>query len=66
MKLDQTPAGFPPLFDGRFGYALASGDFDLDGDADLAAGAPGYDVDTVFYGDHAEVRDDGHDGDDHA
>jgi hypothetical protein len=41
----------------QFGYALAAGDFDHDGDTDLAVGAPGYSSSTgrayLFYNDGA-------------
>lgn len=47
-----TKAGVPgkPLPDQRFGAAVASGDFDKDGRADLAIGVPGKDGVSVLYG----------------
>ncbi len=50
--ISATDAGIPgPHAAGdRFGAALASGDFDRDGLADLAIGAPGRDLVSVLYG----------------
>jgi hypothetical protein len=45
-----------PLPDQRFGAAVASGDFDRDGRADLAIGVPGKDGVSVLYG--LDVRTD--------
>lgn len=57
---ESFPAGMPgtPQGNGTFGYAMASGDFDGNGTADLAIGAPGEDFSsfadtgtvTVLYG----------------
>ena len=46
----------PPTRSDRFGAALASGDFDRDGDADLAIGVPGLDLVTVLYGPPDRLR----------
>ncbi|HWM12689.1 MAG TPA: protein kinase [Solirubrobacteraceae bacterium] len=45
-------AGLPPPYDADdlFGVSPASGDFDRDGHADLAIGAPGRDAVAVLYG----------------
>ena len=48
--LTQNTAGVASLPQGgdQFGWALAAGDFDRDGVADLAVGVPGEDVGSIF------------------
>jgi Caspase domain/FG-GAP repeat len=56
--LTATMAGVPgkAVQDQRFGAAVASGDFDKDGRADLAIGVPGKDGVSVLYG--LDIRND--------
>jgi hypothetical protein len=46
----------PPAAEDRFGTAVASGDFDDNGRADLAVSAPGHKSITVVYGVHQRVE----------